>query len=84
MAGIVVVWAVAAIVLAVLVFRRAAWARIALLASAGGAGGLCLVASLQSVLMVVPLLRVRRHVFAAAAAGCARLVRRAMIKCRHD
>jgi hypothetical protein len=54
-AGIVVAWAVAAIVLAVLVFRRVRWARIGLLASAGGAGGLCLVAALQSVLLAVPL-----------------------------
>ena len=54
-AGIAAFWAVAAIVLAVLVFRRSSWARIGLLASAGGAGGLCLVASLQSVFMVVPL-----------------------------
>ncbi len=54
-AAIVAVWAVAAIVLAVLAFRRASWARVGLLASAGGAGGLCLVASLQSVFMVVPL-----------------------------
>jgi hypothetical protein len=40
--------------LAVLVVRRVVWARIALLASAAGAGGACLVASLGSVLMVVP------------------------------
>ena len=56
MAGVVVAWAAAAIVLAVLVFRRVPWARIALLASAGGAGGLCLVAAVQSVLFAVPLL----------------------------
>jgi hypothetical protein len=54
-AGIVVVWALSAIVLAVLVFRRSSWARVGLLASAGGAGGMCLVASLQTVVMVVPL-----------------------------
>ena len=83
-AGIVVVWALAAIVLAVLAFRRTRWARIGLLASAGGAGGLCLVASLQSVFMVVPALRVRGHVFAAPAAGCARMVRDAVIKCSHE
>ena len=41
--------------LAVFAFRRAGWARVGLLASAGGAGGLCLVASLQAVFMVVPL-----------------------------
>jgi len=53
-AGITIIWALAATVLAVLVVRRVAWARIALLASAGGAGGACLVASLGQVLMVVP------------------------------
>jgi hypothetical protein len=53
-AGVTIVWALAATVLAVLVVRRVAWARIALLASAAGAGGACLVASLGSVLMVVP------------------------------
>jgi hypothetical protein len=42
-------------VLAVLAFRRVSWARVGLLASAGGAGGLCLVTSLQAVFMVVPL-----------------------------
>ena len=53
-AGVTVVWALAAVVLAVLVLRRTGWARIALLVSAAAAGGICLVASLASVLMVVP------------------------------
>jgi hypothetical protein len=53
-AGVAIAWALVATVLAVLVVRRVAWARIALLASAAGAGGACLVASLGSVLMVVP------------------------------
>ena len=53
-AGVTVVWSLAAVVLAVLVLRRSRWARIALLASAGGAGAVCLVASLGSVLMVLP------------------------------
>jgi hypothetical protein len=53
-AGVTVVWALAAVVLAVLVLRRFGWARIALLASAGGAGAVCLVASLGSLLMVLP------------------------------
>jgi hypothetical protein len=53
-AGISTVWALAAVVLAVLVLRRSGWARIALLASAGAAGAACLVASLGSVLMVLP------------------------------
>jgi hypothetical protein len=53
-AGVTVVWALAAIVLAVFVLRGAGWARIALLASAAAAGAVCLVASLGSVLMVVP------------------------------
>jgi hypothetical protein len=53
-AGVTVVWALAAVLFAVLVVRRTGWARIALLASAGGAGGVCLVASLGSLLMVLP------------------------------
>jgi hypothetical protein len=53
-AGVAVVWALVAVVLAVFVLRRAGWARIALLASAAGAGAACLVASLGSVLMVLP------------------------------
>lgn len=53
-AGVTIVWALAAVVLAVLVLRRSGWARVALLASAGGAGGVCLVASLGSVVMVLP------------------------------
>ena len=53
-AGVTVVWALAAVILAVFVLRRAGWARIALLASAAGAGAACLVASLGSVLMVLP------------------------------
>ena len=53
---LVIAWSLAAIVLAVFVFRRAGWARYALLGSTGGAGGLCLVASLQAPFLVVPLL----------------------------
>jgi len=53
-AGVTVVWAVAAIVLAVFVLRRVGWARVALLASAAAAGAVCLVGSLGSVLMVLP------------------------------
>ena len=53
-AGVTVVWALVAVVLAVLVLRRTGWARIALLASAASAGLVCLVASLGSVLMVLP------------------------------
>jgi hypothetical protein len=53
-AGVTVLWALAAVVLAVLVLRRSGWARIALLISAAGAGVACLVASLGSVLMVLP------------------------------
>jgi hypothetical protein len=53
-AGVTVVWALVAVVLAVLVLRRSGWARIALLASAACAGATCLVGSLGSVLMVLP------------------------------
>ncbi len=53
-AGVVAVWALVAIVLAVLVFRRSGWARIALLVSSAGAGALCVVASFGALPMVVP------------------------------
>ena len=55
-AGVVAVWALVAIVLAVLVFRRSGWARIVLLVSAAGAGALCIVASFGALPMVVPAL----------------------------
>jgi hypothetical protein len=54
--ALVIAWSVAAIVLAVFVLRRSGWARYGLLGSAGGAGGLCAVASLQAPFLVVPLL----------------------------
>jgi len=53
-AGVVAVWALIAIVLAVLVFRRSGWARIVLLVSAAAAGALCVVASFGALPMVVP------------------------------
>lgn len=53
--ALVVAWSLSAILLAVLAFRRSPWARVALLASAGGAAGLCLLGSLQFVPMMVPL-----------------------------
>jgi hypothetical protein len=53
-AGVTIVWALVAAVLAVLVVRRVGWARIALLASAAAAGAVCLVASLGSVVMIAP------------------------------
>ena len=42
--GVVVVWSLVAIALAVLVFRRVGWARLVLMVSAGVAGLLCLLA----------------------------------------
>ncbi|HET8961510.1 hypothetical protein [Nocardioides sp.] len=53
-AGVTVVWALAAAVLAVLVLRGTGWARIALLVSAITAGVTCLLASLASIVMVLP------------------------------
>ena len=55
-ATVTVLWAVAASVLAVLLVRRVRWARVALLASTGAAGFLCLLAAaLGSLLLVVPM-----------------------------
>lgn len=53
--GIGIVWSLAASVLAALVYRRLPWARIGLLASAGVAAVVCLVATVSNFLLVVPL-----------------------------
>ena len=56
LAAVVVVWSLVAIALAVLVFRRVGWARPVLMASAGVAGLLCLLAVVVGqVLVLVPL-----------------------------
>jgi hypothetical protein len=52
--GLAIVWAVVAIVLAVLAFRRTGWARTALMVSAAATVVLCLVAIFTSMVMVVP------------------------------
>jgi hypothetical protein len=54
-AGVTIVWSVAAAVLAVLVFRGSGWARVALAGSAAGAGVVCLLAAIGSLLTVLPL-----------------------------
>lgn len=53
--AVVMAWSAAAIVLAVLVWRRVRWASIALVVSAGLAGGLCLITVIGSLLLLVPL-----------------------------
>jgi hypothetical protein len=54
--GVAIVWSLVAIALAVLVFRRVAWARPLLMASAGMAGLLCLLAvAVGQLLVLVPL-----------------------------
>lgn len=64
----VVLWCVAAAVLAILVFHRVGWARVVLLVSAGVAAAISLVgAAIGGVLLLVP--------FAAAVAGLALLLR---------
>ena len=51
-----VVWCVSAAALAVLVFRRVAWARIVLVVSASAAGALCLVgAAMGAFVLLLPL-----------------------------
>lgn len=47
-------WSLAAIVLAVLAYRRVSWARWGVLSSAAVAGVICLVATLSSLLLVLP------------------------------
>ena len=56
MSGITVVWSAVAAVLAILLFRRVPWARIALAVCAAGAGAVCLLASVGSLVMVAPLI----------------------------
>lgn len=54
-AMVVIVWSVATIVVAALVFRRVAWARVVLLVSAALAATFCLIATIGNFLLVVPL-----------------------------
>lgn len=53
-AAVAAVWALAAIALAVLVYRRVGWARVALSISAVAAGVVCVLASIGALVMVVP------------------------------
>jgi len=53
--GVVIVWSLAALVVAVLAFRRVRWARPALVVSASASLALLLLATLGQVLLVVPL-----------------------------
>lgn len=55
-AAVTVVWSAVATVLAVLLFNRVAWARIALVSCAAAAGAVCLVAAIGSLVMAAPLL----------------------------
>lgn len=54
-AGMTVVWSAVATTLAVLLFRRVAWARLALAACVAGAGAVCLLAATGSLVMAAPL-----------------------------
>lgn len=54
--ALAITWAIAAIVLAVLAYRRVAWARIALMVSAGCAAVLSLVGAITSLSLIVLLL----------------------------
>jgi hypothetical protein len=54
-AGVTIVWSVAAAVLAFFVFRGTGWARVALAGSSVGAGVVCLLAAIGSLLTVLPL-----------------------------
>lgn len=55
-AGITVVWSSVATVLAILLFNRVAWARLALAISTAGAGAVWLVLATQALVMVAPFL----------------------------
>jgi hypothetical protein len=63
----IVLWSLAAAGIAVLAWRRVAWAAVALMVSAGLAGAVCLVTVIGSLALVVPL--------AACAAALALLLR---------
>ena len=55
--AVVAVWCLAAIVVAVLVFRRVAWARILLVISSATAAGVCLLGTaMGGFVLVVPLI----------------------------
>jgi hypothetical protein len=53
--AVIILWSLAAMVLAGLAFRGVAWARVPLVVSASLATGLCLVAAISQFLMVLPL-----------------------------
>lgn len=55
MGGLVIVWSILAIILAVLVFRRTAWARLPLLVSAATTAAICVLGTIGQVLMALPL-----------------------------
>ena len=55
-ATVTVVWSSVATVLAILLFNRVPWARLALVVCAAGAGAVCLVLAVQSLVMVAPFL----------------------------
>ncbi|GAB2865496.1 hypothetical protein [Nocardioides pacificus] len=56
MGGVLVIWALAAIVLAVLAMRGLGWARIMLIISAAGTAGFCLLGALSSPLLLLPVI----------------------------
>jgi hypothetical protein len=53
--AVVILWSLVAVLLAVLAWRRSRWAAIALVVSAGLAGGLCLLTLVGSFVLLVPL-----------------------------
>ena len=54
--GVLIVWALAAIVLAFLLYRGISWARVVLLVSTGGALGLLALAALSQLALMIPFL----------------------------
>ncbi len=55
-AAVTVVWSSVATILAILLFNRVSWARVGLVSCAAGAGAVCLVTAVGSLVMVAPLL----------------------------
>lgn len=53
--GVVIVWSLLAILFSALTYHRVPWARVALVVSASGSAGLCLVGTLGQVVLVLPL-----------------------------
>lgn len=64
MAGVLVLWSLAAIILAALALRGQGWARVMLIISASATAGFCLLGALTSVVLLLPVLAAGGTVYA--------------------